>query len=418
VARVFEFRCPVHGFIEFDEWERDIINQPAFQRLRRIRQLGWTDYIYPGAMHTRFEHSLGVMHLATRLYRAISKRSRETLESEFSYNAEGIARDERIVRLAALLHDLGHGPFSHAAEDLLPLKTEALRYAHEDYSAAFVRDELRGPIEDHPLNGNYGIKADDIASLLEGSTKMRGLLFWRELLTGQMDADRMDYLLRDSLHLGVQYGKFDLDRIANTICAVPSGDEEAARIGIAEGGWHAAESLILARYYMFTQVYFHSTRVAYDHHIAEALRFCLPKSEFPKPVKGSLLEYRAWDDWRALGKIGQDKAGDHGKRLANREHYRLIFATGESPDEVERESLDKARAAFGNLLALEGAAAKSWYKVDKTDIPVLMQRDGPKALSALSAPIGNMSANNRILLYVKPEDRKQATDKLKMENLL
>ena len=85
-GRLFEFRCPVHGFIQLDEWERDIIAMPAFQRLRRIRQLAWTDYVYPGAMHTRFEHSLGVMHTATRVYDAIVARSADLLQSAFGIN--------------------------------------------------------------------------------------------------------------------------------------------------------------------------------------------------------------------------------------------------------------------------------------------------------------------------------------------
>src|SRR5882757_6610120 len=116
--RIYELRCPVHGFIPFSDWEREIIAQPAFQRLRRIRQLAWTDQVYPGAMHTRFEHSLGVMHVASRLYDAIVNRSQDVLESELTYNADGLRKDRILVRLAALLHDVGHCPFSHAAETL------------------------------------------------------------------------------------------------------------------------------------------------------------------------------------------------------------------------------------------------------------------------------------------------------------
>ena len=118
--RLYEVRCPVHGFIGINDWEQEIISQPAFQRLRRIRQLGWTDLVYPGAMHTRFEHSLGVMHVATSMYEAVARRSADVLKSELAYNQEGLDRHRTLVRLAALLHDLGHGPFSHAVEELLP----------------------------------------------------------------------------------------------------------------------------------------------------------------------------------------------------------------------------------------------------------------------------------------------------------
>src|SRR3954462_9190934 len=110
--RIYEIRCPVHGFISIDDWEREIINHRIFQRLRRIRQLAWTDQVYPGAMHTRFEHSLGVLHVATRLYESVVSRSREILHSELAYTDEGLQREKILVRLTALLHDVGHPPFS------------------------------------------------------------------------------------------------------------------------------------------------------------------------------------------------------------------------------------------------------------------------------------------------------------------
>src|SRR5437764_12798977 len=105
----YAIRCPVHGFVRANDWELAIIAQPAFQRLRRIRQLAWTDQVYPGAMHTRFEHSLGVMQVATRLYDAILQRSSGLLRSELAYNQSGLERDRALLRLTALLHDVGHG---------------------------------------------------------------------------------------------------------------------------------------------------------------------------------------------------------------------------------------------------------------------------------------------------------------------
>lgn len=286
-GRKYEFRCPVHGFIQVDAWERDIIAQPAFQRLRRIRQLAWTDYIYPGAMHTRFEHSLGVMHIATRLFDAIRERSKDVLTKDLSYNEDGLRRSRRLVRFTALLHDVGHGPFSHASEELFPFLpgSSTKKYEHDThYSAEIIRQEFKSVINDNSFNqANYNITADQIASLIEGSTEAGNAVFWRELISGQMDADRMDYLLRDSLHAGVQYGRYDLERLINTIVAVRMEDQ-APRLGVSEGGGHAAESLILARYFMFTQVYFHRTRMAYDHHIFKALQAMLPDGLFPVPV--------------------------------------------------------------------------------------------------------------------------------------
>src|SRR5436190_11246330 len=155
--RSYEFRCPVHGFVSLTDWEREIISLPAFQRLRRIRQLAWTDQVYPGAMHTRFEHSLGVMHTASRLYDSIVRRSREILTRELAYNEAGLERDRALVRIAALLHDVGHAPFSHAAEELFPPRhSDTERYKHEQYSAAIVRRHFKDVIENHPFNStNY-----------------------------------------------------------------------------------------------------------------------------------------------------------------------------------------------------------------------------------------------------------------------
>ena len=306
--RPFEIRCPIHGFIQLSKWERDIVNQPGFQRLRRIRQLAWTDYVYPGAMHTRFEHSLGVMHVASLLFDAIHRNSSEVLIADYQFSNEDFRRSEQLVRLAALLHDTGHGPFSHAAEDLFPFKEprpgqKPKRYRHEEYSAAIIQGPLADVIENHPGN-LWKISAEEVASLIEGSPKSKGSLFWKDIIAGQLDADRMDYLNRDSHHLGVQYGKFDLARVVNSMVAVPPFEENrGARIGIDEGGWRAAESLVLARYAMFTQVYFHKTRIAYDIHFGEALKAILPKEGFPKPTKTawestwSGMIGRCWVNW-------------------------------------------------------------------------------------------------------------------------
>jgi uncharacterized protein len=228
--RTYEIRCPVYGFITVSDWERKIISQPAFQRLRRIRQLAWSDYVYPGAMHTRFEHSLGVMHMATQLYRSIADRSPEILRGELGYTKIGLDRDEALVRLAALFHDIGHSPFSHGAEELFPTidgSDPTTRFKHEAYSAEIVRRCFCDVIQNHPLNNNFGFRADDVANLLEGKPEARSALFWRDLISGQMDADRMDYLLRDSLHSGVDYGRYDWRRLVHTVAATPATSEGA-----------------------------------------------------------------------------------------------------------------------------------------------------------------------------------------------
>lgn len=412
--RQFEIRCPVHGFITLNDWEWEIISQPAFQRLRRIRQLGWTDQVYPGAMHTRFEHSLGVMHVATRLYEGITARSLGLLESELAYNEDGLRRDKTVVRLAALLHDVGHAPFSHASEDLLPAQADGGKFKHEDYSAAIIRQELRDVIENHKHCDNYGIKVQDITALLEGRPEAGRRLFWRELITGQMDADRMDYLLRDSLHLGVDYGRFDWRRLMHTMEAIPGGEGQTLRLGVNEGGWHAAEALVVARYFMFTQVYFHKTRVAFDLHLRHALGEILSGGLFPKPEGSQLKEYLGWDDWKVLGLLSSGQGGEHGERLARRNHYREVFHTPEVPKARDLKELERVRQKLGSLLSAEESAEKSWYKVGQEDIPVRGQgrRGRVKTLSKYSSFVAGMKPIRKVMVYVWPEGAETARQKL------
>jgi HD superfamily phosphohydrolase len=404
--RTYEIRCPVYGFIELTDWEREIIAQPAFQRLRRIRQLAWTDQVYPGAMHTRFEHSLGVMHVASLLYDAVVKRSSKLLKSELGYNEVGLERDRALVRLAALLHDVGHGPFSHAAEDLFPPRgTGTERYKHEHYSAAIVRRYFGDTIETHRLNNNYGWRAEDVAAFLEGSTAAQKAVFWRELLDGHMDADRMDYLQRDSLHAGVRYGRFDIGRLIRTAQAVVGDEGEGLRLGVSEGGWHAAEGLLLARYFMFTQVYFHKTRVAYDYHLRQTLRELLSGQPFPSPNGAELDEYLKWDDWRVLGLLSEGEGGEHGTRLSTRNHYREVFHTPETPTQHDFARLDRVREALGSLLSAEERSKASWYNAEKGDIPVASEIEEGRIdpLSKYSSVVDSLSGNRQVRLYVRPE---------------
>ena len=235
VQQIHEVRDAVHGFIRYDEWEREIINHEAFQRLRRIRQLAWTDMVYPGATHSRLEHSLGVMHLATLMFDNVCRKSEDILFSDLRYTRSGLERERAKVRLAALLHDVGHSPFSHAGEEVMPLWSDETRYLHEQYSAAIIVELMGQVIEDHPLNQtNYHITAKEVSDFLNGEVSAGTSLVWRPLVTGQLDADRGDYLLRDSIHTGVSYGKYDLDRILVTLTLVRDENGNPV-VGIEEG---------------------------------------------------------------------------------------------------------------------------------------------------------------------------------------
>jgi uncharacterized protein len=178
------------------------------------------------------------------------------------------------------------------------------------------------------------------------------------------------------------------------------------RLGITEGGVHAAEALVLARYFMFTQVYFHKTRVAYDVHLRGAMNEVLPKGHFPRPVDGELKQYLGWDDWKVLGLLSDGKGGEHGVRLRNRDHYRRIFHTPEVSVEKDLEQLQTVKEKLGKLVVAIESASKSWYKTGTPDIPVVNDIDEKtvRPLSEHSHVVANLKANNQVFLYVKPED--------------
>ena len=217
----------------------------------------------------------------------------------------------------------------------------------------------------------------------------------------------MDYLLRDSLHLGIQYGRYDIDRIVNTICAVHSDSEEApARVGVAEGGCTRPRAWSLpattcSRRFIFTAPGSPTIIISPGR-----LRRTCQLNSFQSLDEG-VEDYLKWDDRRVLGKIAAGEAGEHGERLATRNHFRTVYMTPEVPGTGRPYKAQGYEEALGELLTLEGAATKSWYKVDKTDIPVQMEFDAPRTLSEVSSPIANMQPNSQTLLYTKPEDARR-----------
>jgi len=429
---VCEIRCPIHGFIGLNELEKRVVDTAVFQRLRRIRQLAWTDHVYPSAMHTRFEHSLGVMYVATRLYDSIVSNSSEILKSVYGYTDLGLVRDRQKVRLAALLHDVGHSPFSHGSEELFPERPDQelkagdaskksapkKHYRHEDYTVALIRGPLQEAIDGDDWNRrNYGITAHEVAAIIDGTPDAGPALFWRDLLVGQLDADRMDYLMRDSYHIGVNYGKYDLHRLVSTIRALADvgREQKSPRIGVSSGGWYAAEELIVARYSMHKQVYFHKTRGAYDIHLKGAMQNLLPGGTYPAPTGEELKQYLKWDDWKVLGLLAEGNGGPDGQRLLTRNHFRRVYQSRENPKDVDdlvkgEAELRAVKTALGSLIAANRVYPNTWYKADSGDIPVQNDRDPAdvRPLSDYSSLLRKFTANEQELLYVKPEDVSEA----------
>lgn len=302
---MYQFRDPIHGFIDVSEDELKIINSAPFQRLRNIRQLATTYLVYHGAEHTRFGHSLGVMHLTSKVFDAVTKKVDNLFSDDDNKNHTITLWYRQILRLIGLTHDLGHAPFSHASEELFVNNRQ-----HEDYTKDIIeKTEIADYINDigHKFQEEYGeeyeITPELIWMIYEGKDvtnpkfKMPDFLFLQSFMDGELDCDKMDYLLRDSYYCGVTYGQYDLNRFVSTLTVYKK--DKLMQLAIERGGVQALEEFILARYFMFIQVYFHKTRRYLDKALVKALKCILPDGKYPE----SLDEYLLWNDNRVLNCI-------------------------------------------------------------------------------------------------------------------
>ncbi|RNJ77977.1 MAG: HD domain-containing protein [Nitrosopumilus sp. H13] len=230
-----KFRDPVHGFIHMTEAELEIINSPVFQRTRNIKQLSLGHYVYHGAEHSRFGHMIGAAHIAGLAYDSLKKNSK-------SEKIDLDDRDRATLRIAALLHDVGHTPFSHSLETILDKP-------HEDYSQKLVESYFEDMIK------KADVDVDDVNSLIKG---VYSKPFLNNIVSGQLDVDRLDYLLRDTYYSGVTYGRYDLGRIIEEMAI------RHDKFVVLQGGYEAVEQLIFARYQMYQQVYFHKTKRSFE----------------------------------------------------------------------------------------------------------------------------------------------------------
>lgn len=252
------FRDPVHRLIRVepgDEFVLDLINTPTFQRLRRVRQLGVSPLTYHGAEHSRFAHSLGVYNFAKRIVSNLQRRYRGNDVSAL------LEEHRRVILASALLHDVGHGPFSHMIE-----RVPGNSFDHEEMTAKLITDaasEIPSILERH------GISPGSVANII-GKTDPHYLIV--DIVSSQLDADRMDYLLRDSLMTGVEYGIYDAEWLLNAMCVGHDPDTSEQDKGPRtwrlcldkSRGLFAAEQLILARYHMTAQVYMHRVTRGYE----------------------------------------------------------------------------------------------------------------------------------------------------------
>jgi HD superfamily phosphohydrolase len=338
-------RDSLHGNLKLNEFEVKLIDTPQIQRLRRIKQLGFTYLVYPGANHTRFEHSIGTMYLASRLAYGLN-----------------LSEDERLMlRVCGLLHDAGHGPFSHVSE-LVHAKS------HEELTSKLILESQLSDI----LSENYDPKA--IIKLISGAGSLG------QIISGDLDVDRMDYLLRDSYYTGVAYGVIDVERLIHNM-------KLEDNLVLKSKGVQAAESMLLARYFMYPSVYqHHTTRI-----INSMFRRCLNQlfiEEFILPE--NIYKYDDLDII-SMARYQNGFIGDMMHRLDNRKLFKSVYSLKlddlENPNAVFKIEPEKIKL-FENEIAEELDIPKEYVIIDVPDYPSF---DEMKTLVGTNEELVNLS---------------------------
>ena len=341
------YRDPVHNIIRADLRSAEgrliaaLIDTPEFQRLRRVRQLGLAHFAYQGAEHTRFQHSLGAFHIAGR---ALGK-----LAATYDIPAE----QQTAVRVAALLHDVGHGPFSHVMEPILGFRHEAFTI-----EAVLSHETEIGRL----IAGFSPDLAADVAAIIGGTFEPTAL---GQLVSSQLDVDRMDYLLRDSMMTGVKYGVYDIEWVLRSL----EIDTAEDRLYISAPGIYAVEDYLQARYYMYRQVYFHRTLRAAEAVLQALVRRALvlvasgtgvavaaaPMEKVLRGEKLVLAEHLELDDTDIIFSIKQWRSSgdpvlaDLAKRFVDRRLFKafdLDMPENERSPFLERARTEVADAGF------------------------------------------------------------------------
>lgn len=279
---------PVHGYIELDDLVQDLLSTPQMQRLRRIKQLGFSNLVYPGANHSRFEHSLGTMHLASTLTRGLNS----------------IEEDKKTeIKVAALLHDIGHGPFSHVTENVIDKYT---RRRHDDVK------EILGKVEIREVLSKYGISPGNLVKHIKGETSLG------QILSSEIDVDRMDYLVRDARYTGVAFGVVDYNRLIKQMNFYED------RLVVDYGGLKAAESLLVSRFWMNTSVYYHHVTRISEVMCSRAVEYMIENNELD-PFK-----LRQMDDIDLIASMrnAAGYAGELSRLLDARKLYKRALYVG------------------------------------------------------------------------------------------
>lgn len=347
-----EIRDPVQGSIRILDEEKPIIQHKFFQRLRNIKQLGLSELTFPGATHTRFLHSIGVMNIASQAFNKLFKDK---------LHLKDYQRLKETLKLAGLLHDIGHAPLSHSTETVMPKIRELdldkrflsindiendRQSTHVDYTIKSITDSsLTTSFKD--VESKLGVDKNCIADLIIGATsspeyftvdQINYFPLLHQLISSELDCDRMDYLLRDSYFCGVSYGHFDLDWIIDNLefCVI----DGSAYLGITERAVSTFDDFLLSRYHMFLMVYFHYKSVCLE----QLLFKFFATSPYEYQIPSNIEEYQYHDDHR-LWKVLRNSENPYAKRIVNNNIPNKIF---ESFNERQLKKLDAIQDYFTN----------------------------------------------------------------------
>lgn len=335
-----EIRDVIHGSILVGKDELPIVDSRYFQRLRQIKQLGFGEFSFPSATHNRYIHSLGAMETAHRAFQSIfGAPSRSRVLSPDRFRAF-----RAIVRLAALLHDVGHGPLSHTTESAMPLARDLLleqitrippsplrQATHEDYTLKIILDSDLTPLlakAGHP----HGFTPLHIAALIEPKIECRDDFFieliqgekvsfrpiLQQLISSELDVDRMDYLRRDSTAAGVSYGQFDYDWLVANLTFHISGGK--CLLALEHRALYSFEDFLISRFHMFLMVYFHHRAVIYD----EMLKMYFSSNDCEYELPADIEKYAECNDSHLYNHLAQSK-NPWAKRITEKHSYRMLL---------------------------------------------------------------------------------------------
>ena len=371
-----EIRDPIHGYIKLNGLAFDLTNTPQMQRLRWIKQLGLANLVYPGANHTRFEHSLGVYHLAG------------TLSDQFGLKEE----DRTKVEVAALLHDIGHGPLSHATEAVLEPYS---RQGHEGIIDLLRHGDLKDTLE------AYGLRPSEIQSLIKG-VKLG------QIINSEIDVDRMDYLIRDAHYTGVAYGVIDHLRLIEKMKL------HHGRLAVESGGIQAATSLLISRLLMHPSVYYHHVSRISECMISGGIRRMIEDGIKAEEIKGM-------DDSGLFTSMVQ--AGGYAAEMVSRIKSRRLFkrAVYVGLDNFDSNLLKISDQRIAQEIADVAGISQDYVLVDNPPLPGSGEGDFPALIDHEIKPLRDVSplvailesahkATWRFGVYSRMKDREKVAD--------